>query len=250
VFFYWGQKPKKRKLCASKAVCIENQLNYYKHFIIMNIKKFTFNPWQENSYVIYDDHSGECALVDMGSTSEDDNEELAAFLEEESLTVKYIMNTHLHIDHILGNYSVKQRYNAPLLAHENDEFLIENAETYAEQIGFKLDNTPPSIDEFIEDGQEITLGDIILKVIHVPGHTPGSVVFYSEKNKFLLSGDVLFFESIGRTDLIYGNHTTLVNGITSKLFAMPDDVTVYPGHGPQTSIGHEKGNNPFLKHLC
>ena len=136
------------------------------------------------------------------------------------------------------------------MAHENSEFLIENAETYAEQIGLKLESAPPAVDKFINDGDEIKLGSESLSVIHIPGHTPGSVVFYSANDKFVLSGDVLFYESIGRTDLIYGNHTALVKGITSKLFKLPDDVVVYPGHGPQTSIGHEKMHNPFLKHLC
>lgn len=215
----------------------------------MKIKRFTFNPWQENTYVIYDE-SGECALVDLGCISESDHELLVEFIEEEGLSVKYILNTHLHIDHILGNAYAKNHFNVPLLAHENDDFLIDNAETYAEQIGFTLDAKPPRVDKFISDGDDIYLGDSKLKVLHIPGHTPGSVVFYSETDGFLLSGDVLFYESIGRTDLIYGNHGSLVKGITSRLFKLPGDTIVYAGHGPQTTIDHEKNNNPFLKHLC
>lgn len=215
----------------------------------MKIKRFTFNPWQENSYIVYDE-GGDCVLIDMGCMSDNDFKTLSDFVEQEELTVKYIMNTHLHIDHIMGNYYTKKHYNVPLLAHENDEFLIANAGTYAEQIGLSLEALPPGIDQFINDGDEIKFGDSKLTVMHIPGHTPGSVVFYAEEDKFLLSGDVLFYESIGRTDLIYGNHAALVKGITSKLFKLPDDVIVHPGHGPQTSIGHEKENNPFLKHLC
>jgi len=215
----------------------------------MKIKKFTFNPWQENSYAIYDE-TGECALIDMGAISREDHEELTDFIESNDLTVKYIINTHLHIDHILGNYFVKSTYNVPVLAHENDEFLLENAPAYAEQIGFKLDNPPPKVDQYIDEGDIIEIGNCKLHIIHVPGHTPVSVLLYCAEEKMLLSGDVLFYESIGRTDLIYGNHTALIKGITGKVLTLPDDTKVYPGHGPETTITHEKCNNPFLKHMC
>jgi hydroxyacylglutathione hydrolase len=215
----------------------------------MKIKRFTFNPWQENSYAIYDE-TGECALIDMGAISSEDHKELTNFIESNDLTVKYIINTHLHIDHVLGNYFVKDTYKAPILAHENDEFLLENAQAYAEQIGFRLDNPPPKVDQYINEGDVIEIGNCKLKVIHVPGHTPGSVVFHCEENKVLFSGDVVFYESIGRTDLIYGNHTALIKGITSKILTLPDETKVYPGHGPETTITHEKCNNPFLKHMC
>lgn len=215
----------------------------------MQIKQFTFNPWQENSYLLYDE-TGECALVDMGCISDDDHEELNDFIEEKELKVKYILNTHLHIDHILGNAQIKEKYNVPILAHENDEFLLENAAVYAEQIGFKMKKQPPKVDQYIDGGDEIEIGNFKLKVLHVPGHSPGSIVFYEPQSKILLSGDVLFYESIGRTDLIYGNHSVLINGIISKLFSLPDETIVYPGHGPKTTIDHEKCSNPFLKHLC
>ena len=215
----------------------------------MNIKQFTFNPWQENSYVIYDE-TGECALVDMGCTSTQDHQILANFIEEKDLKVKYILNTHLHIDHVLGNHHVKETYKAPILAHENDEFLLENAGVFAEQIGFKLDQKPPAVDRYIDEGEIIEIGNIKLKILHVPGHSPGSLVYYSETDGILLSGDVLFYESIGRTDLIYGNHSALIKSITNKIFALPDNTKVYPGHGPQTTIEHEKCSNPYLKHLC
>jgi glyoxylase-like metal-dependent hydrolase (beta-lactamase superfamily II) len=215
----------------------------------MKIKKFTFNPWQENSYAIYDE-TGECALLDMGCISKDDQEVLTDFIENNDLDVKYIINTHLHIDHVLGNHFAKNKYNVPLLAHENDEFLLENAQAYAEQIGFKLHNAPPAIDQYINEGDSIKIGRIDINVIHVPGHTPGSVVLYCKDSKALFSGDVLFYESIGRTDLIYGNHATLIKGITGKVLTLPDDTKVYPGHGPETTISHEKCSNPFLKHMC
>ncbi len=215
----------------------------------MQVKKFTFNPWQENSYLLYDE-TGECAFLDMGCTSDEDYKELDDFIEDKSLTVKYIINTHLHIDHILGNYKLKKAYNVPVLAHENDEFLLENAETFAEQIGFKLQNPPPAIDKYIDEGDELSIGDFKLQMFHIPGHTPGSLVFYNAKDGILLSGDVIFYESIGRTDLIYGNHSALIKGITSKILRLPDDTVVYPGHGPKTTIEHEKCSNPFLKHMC
>lgn len=215
----------------------------------MQVKKFTFNPWQENSYLLYDE-TGECAFLDMGCTSDEDYKELDDFIEDKNLTVKYIINTHLHIDHILGNYKLKETYKVPVLAHENDEFLLENAETFAEQIGFKLQNPPPAIDKYIDEGDELSIGDFKLQMFHIPGHTPGSLVFYNAKDGILLSGDVIFYESIGRTDLIYGNHSALIKGITSKILRLPDDTVVYPGHGPKTTIEHEKCSNPFLKHMC
>ncbi|HKK60568.1 MAG TPA: MBL fold metallo-hydrolase [Salinivirga sp.] len=215
----------------------------------MQVRKFTFNPWQENSYVLYDE-TGECVMVDMGCVSDSDHQELAEFIDDKNLTVKYIINTHLHIDHILGNYKLKETYNVPVLAHENDEFLLENAETYAEQIGFKLQSPPPAIDKYIDEGDKIAVGNFKLQVLHIPGHTPGSLVFYNAEDGILISGDVLFYESIGRTDLIYGNHAALVKGITSKILGLPETTEVYPGHGPKTTISHEKCSNPFLKHMC
>ena len=215
----------------------------------MKIKKFTFNPWQENSFAIYDE-TGECALIDLGCISDDDHDELSDFIESNNLTVKYIINTHLHIDHVLGNYYAKKTYDVPILAHENDEFLLENAPTYAEQIGFKLDSPPPKVDKYIDEGDLVEFGNCKLKIIHVPGHTPGSVLLHCAEEKILFSGDVLFYESIGRTDLIYGNHSALIKGITSKVLTLPDETKVYPGHGPDTTITHEKCNNPFLKHMC
>ena len=189
-------------------------------------------------------------MMDMGCISDNDYEELAEFIEDKELEVKYILNTHLHIDHVLGNFKLKETYKVPVLAHENDEFLLENAQTYAEQIGFKLQNPPPAIDQYIDEGDEVKVGNFTLKMFHIPGHTPGSLVFYNEDEGVVLSGDVLFYESIGRTDLIYGNHSALIKGITLKLFSLPDSTAVYPGHGPKTTIAHEKCNNPFLKHMC
>ena len=128
--------------------------------------------------------------------------------------------------------------------------VFENAPTYAEQIGFKLDNPPPKVDRYIDEGDIIEFGNCKLQIIHVPGHTPGSVLLHCAEEKILFSGDVLFYESIGRTDLIYGNHSALIKGITGKVLVLPEETKVFPGHGPETTISHEKCSNPFLKHMC
>lgn len=215
----------------------------------MKIKQFMFNPWQENSYIVYDE-TKECAIIDAGCFSEQEQNILGSFISDNDLMVKYILNTHLHIDHILGNSFLKKTFNKSPMAHENDEFLIENAKDYASQIGIPLLETPPKVETKLNEGDVLQIGNFKLHVLHVPGHSPGSIAFLNKKRNILFSGDVLFYESIGRTDLIYGNMDALLNGIRRKILTLPEETKVYPGHGPQTTVHHELHHNPFLKNQC
>ncbi|MBE9468127.1 MAG: MBL fold metallo-hydrolase [Bacteroidetes bacterium] len=212
----------------------------------MKIKKFVFNPIQVNTYVVYDE-TNECVVIDAGCYSENERQELMSFLEQNNLKPIRVLNTHLHIDHILGNTLLFEKYNLLPQANKEDDFLLKQAVFFATSLGMSLDKDSPKIGEYLSENDIVKFGNSELKVIHVPGHSPGSIVFYNEKQNFLFAGDVLFKGSIGRTDLPSGDYDELINGIKNKLFVLPDDVIVYTGHGEQTTIGKEKNSNPFFK---
>jgi glyoxylase-like metal-dependent hydrolase (beta-lactamase superfamily II) len=173
-----------------------------------------------------------------------EKKELEAFIQDEGLTVSMLLNTHGHVDHVLGNAFVKERFTTKLYIHEKDEQTFRAVKVYAPHYGFyQYDET--SIDGYIREDQPVLFGRQSLKVLFVPGHAPGHVAFYSEPDRILIGGDVLFYNSIGRTDLPGGDFNTLIESIHQKFFSLPDDVVVYPGHGPETSIGFEKQTNPF-----
>jgi hydroxyacylglutathione hydrolase len=210
---------------------------------MLRVHSFVFNPFQENTYVLYDE-TKECVIIDPGCFDPEEKSELAGFIEEQKLKVQILLNTHCHVDHVLGNYFVKEKYKVKLLIHKNDEPVLKAVTAYAPSYGlFQYDETEP--DAFMEEGDIIRFGNQKLEVLFTPGHAPGHVVFYNEKEKILIGGDVLFYNSIGRTDLPGGSHDDLINSIHTKLFALPDNVKVYPGHGPETTIGFEKRTNPF-----
>ena len=210
---------------------------------MLQIQVFTFNPFQENTYVLFDE-TKECVVVDPGCYEEDEKKELLDFIETNHLTVIKLLNTHCHLDHVLGNAFVKVKFNAKLCIHRLDEPVLKAVSAYAPNYGFHLyqETTP---DEYLNEGDEITVGNQKFEVLFVPGHAPGHVAFYNKKGKVVIGGDVLFQNSIGRTDLPGGSFETLINSIHQKLFTLPDDVKVYPGHGPETTIGFEKLTNPF-----
>ena len=210
---------------------------------MLNVKSFTFNPFQENTYVLYDD-TKECVIIDPGCYEKAEEQELANFIEENGLTVKFLLNTHCHIDHVLGNYFVKKKYNVDLCLHPIEEQVLKAVETYAPNYGFNQYSTT-SGDSYLKEGEQVLFGDQALEIIFAPGHSPGHVCFYSIPDKILIGGDVLFRNSIGRTDLPGGDHDTLIESIHEKLFILPDDVVVYCGHGPETTIGYEKETNQF-----
>lgn len=207
-------------------------------------KRFEFNAFAENTYILYSD-SKEAAIIDPGCSTAEECQRMAAFIKSEGITPKLLLNTHCHIDHILGNHFVYMEYGLAPILHRNELVLLQSLSKVAAFYG--IDATPsPEPLRFIEENEKIQLGEITLKVIYSPGHSPGSVCFYNANEKKLWCGDVLFRQSIGRTDLPGGDYDTLESNIRSKLFTLPEDVEVFPGHGLPTTIGYEKINNPFV----
>ena len=211
---------------------------------MIQIKKFTFNPIQENTYVLYDE-TGECIIVDAGCFFDYEREELDNFIQTKKLKPVKLVNTHCHFDHILGITHCRSKYNIPFFAHEEDGFLVEKIVEHGDRFGVPVEPVDPA-DHALVEGESVTFGNSSLDVIHVPGHAPGHVVLYNLEQHFLMAGDVLFYGSIGRTDLPKGSFEQLVGNIKTKLFILPDETTVFSGHGPETSIGFEKKSNPFL----
>jgi len=212
---------------------------------MLEIKKFEFNPFQENTYLIFDVHSKESAIIDPGCYDAEEEKELNDFIESNHLFIKYVINTHCHMDHIFGNAFVVEKYNAELLIPAKDEFLLDIQIEQSESFGIKIKKSPPP-ERYIEESDTLRLGNIEGVFFETPGHTPGEVCLFFKNEKVCFSGDVLFLESIGRTDLWGGDKKQLIDSIKNKLLKLPDDTIVFPGHGEKTTIGYEKLNNPFL----
>jgi glyoxylase-like metal-dependent hydrolase (beta-lactamase superfamily II) len=211
---------------------------------MLEIQKFVVNPLQENSFLVFDE-TGECIFIDPGFYYGEEEDEVDYFIERKGLKPLKICNTHCHFDHIMGIEYLRNKYRIPFGAHIEDNFWIDGAVDQAQMFGFEMEPVQPA-NSGLTDGEILTLGNSTIRVIHVPGHSPGHVVFYFEKEKKLIAGDVLFYGSIGRTDLPGGDYNTLISGIRTKLFSLPDETVVYCGHGPETTIGFEKKYNPFL----
>jgi glyoxylase-like metal-dependent hydrolase (beta-lactamase superfamily II) len=211
---------------------------------MLQIKKFTFNPVQENTYVVYD-KTRDCLIVDAGCYYESERKELDEFISKQQLRPVRLIQTHCHFDHIMGVTHCRTRFHLPFETHPNEAALVEQAVEHGDLFGIPMEPVHAP-DLFFREGDRITFGNSYLQVIEVPGHSPGGVVFYNPENKILIAGDVLFYGSIGRTDLPGGSYQQLTGNIKSKLLVLPDDTTVYCGHGPETTIGFEKANNPFL----
>jgi len=210
---------------------------------MIRIQSFTFNPFEENTYVVFDE-TKEGVVIDPGCYEKEEEAALKSFIEKEGLTIKYLLNTHCHVDHVLGNAFVKQKYQVPFLIHEKDEAVLRAVKVYAPSYGLAhYHEVLP--DGYLNEGDIVSFGTTKLNVLFLPGHAPGHIGFYDEASKSLLAGDVLFERSIGRTDLPGGDFNTLIQSIHKKLFVLPDDVTVYPGHGSTTTVGEEKVYNPF-----
>ncbi|MCF8357278.1 MAG: MBL fold metallo-hydrolase [Prolixibacteraceae bacterium] len=209
------------------------------------VEVFTFNPVQENTFILWNE-TGECAIVDAGCYNRQEFEKLDGFLKSKNLKPVKLINTHCHFDHIMGVEQCRETYRLKWEAHSGDAFWVENARQQGAMFGIPVQPvSQPDVE--LNEGDVVCFGNTTLKAIHVPGHSLGSLCFYNEAQKTLLAGDVLFRGSIGRTDLPGGDYDTLISGIKSKLLILPDDVTVYPGHGPATTIGEEKTGNPFLQ---
>jgi glyoxylase-like metal-dependent hydrolase (beta-lactamase superfamily II) len=213
---------------------------------MLNVESFTFNPFQENTYVLYDSESKEAAIIDPGCYDKSEEQELLEYIEKNGLKVKYLLNTHCHIDHVLGNAFIKRTFGVALCAHPMEIPVLKAVESYAGNYGFHR-YQPLEIDEFLQEGDNLELGGEKIELLHLPGHAPGHLGFYYPEANFILSGDVLFDGSIGRTDLPGGNHQELIKSIKEKMLALPDETKVYAGHMGPTTIGKERKSNPFLR---
>lgn len=214
---------------------------------MLKIQSFEFNLFGVHTYLVWDTLTHQCAVIDPGMASEREEKILDKFIEDNGLLVTHLINTHLHIDHTLGDDYVRTRYNLPLMANEADEFLGRQREGQARMFNLRIPTLAPlEIQKPLTQGDRVMLGDEYLEVFQVPGHSPGSIVLYSPRDHFLISGDVLFRGSVGRTDLPGGSFPTLMGAINSKLMTLPDDTVVYPGHGEPTTIGLERRSNPMI----
>ena len=214
---------------------------------MLTVQFFTFNAFQENTYIIYA-ANGEAIIVDPGCSSTTENNALLHFVTQHNLKVVQLINTHCHLDHILGNQLIASTYGLELFLHPNEEQMLILSPQAAKMYGVQLNAYKGPL-HFLSGGDVIKLGENELKVLDAPGHSPGSICLYSQAGGFIIAGDVLFRESIGRTDLPGGNHKVLIESIQTQLFTLPDNVVVYSGHGTTTTIGHEKQYNPFLQNV-
>ncbi len=210
----------------------------------MEVKKFTFNPVSVNAYLLWDE-TKEAVLIDPACYFGDEEVELDHFIKAQGLQILHILNTHGHFDHLMGNSFAASKWGLKVRIHAGDEFMLGQARQLAGMFGITMAN-PSSEAGLFSEGEVIHFGHSELKVIHVPGHSPGSVAFYSERDKIIVVGDILFDGSVGRTDLPGGNHELLISGIKEKLLILDDHVKVYSGHGNETTIGKERRSNPFL----
>lgn len=212
----------------------------------MKVAKFEFSLFGINTYVVYDQATKKCAVIDPGMSDQEEEEALTGFIARNGLTVTHIINTHLHIDHAIGDRFASETFGVPVLAHPDDSFLGERLQEQARQFGIagRIDNM--SEIRPLKDGEKIVIGDGELTVIHVPGHSPGGIALYDKEGGYVISGDSLFAGSIGRTDLPGGDMRQLISAVRSRLLTLPPDTVVYPGHGPATTIARERASNPFL----
>ncbi len=211
---------------------------------MIKIQQFTFNAYQENSYLLYDE-TGACVIIDPGMYESYEQNELVSFVKTNQLNPVLLLNTHCHLDHVFGNKFVFEQYGLKPQFHRGELSVLHSIPAYAPAMGFRYDNSPdPEV--FLEETDVVHFGNSSLQLLLAPGHSPAHLCFYAKEENFLIGGDVLFYGSIGRTDLPGGNHQQLLQSIREKLFSLPIDCVVYPGHGKSTLIGFEKENNPFF----
>ncbi len=212
---------------------------------MFQIKVFTFNPVRENTYLLFNEKN-ECIIIDPGCYFDEEKAQLQSFISRHQLKPQLLLNTHCHLDHVFGNKFIAEEFKLTLNTHLLEKEILEMAPASGLMFNLPFDNYQGEV-VYLKEGDFIFLGEDKLEVIHAPGHSPGSICFYCQKQRFLIGGDVLFQNSIGRTDLPYGSHEDLLKNIKEKLFKLPEEVKVYPGHGPETTIGDEIKSNPFLQ---
>jgi len=206
----------------------------------------TFNPFQENTYLVYD-KTGACIIIDPGCMQEAEKALLKQTISDQGLKPQRLINTHCHIDHIFGNRFVADTYDLKLEIHEGEKAMVDAVPDIASMYGLPQPDPTPELGDFLPGSGLLEFGETQLQVLFTPGHSPASISFFAEADQFLIAGDVLFRDSIGRTDLPGGDHQTLLDSIRQQYWILPENTTVYPGHGPTTTIGYEKANNPFLQ---
>jgi glyoxylase-like metal-dependent hydrolase (beta-lactamase superfamily II) len=211
---------------------------------MLQIKKFTFNPVGVNAYLLWDD-TNEAVLIDPACSNMAEEKTLSRFVEDNNLKIVHLLNTHGHFDHLMGNSFAGDKWNLISRIHPGDLPMVSQARQHAMFFGITMAN--PKEAQALNTQEEIAFGNSVLKVIHVPGHSAGSVAYHCEESKFLVVGDILFEGSVGRTDLPGGNHALLISGIKEKLLTLDDNTRVFSGHGNETTIGEERRYNPFLK---
>ena len=209
------------------------------------VKSFTFSPVQENTYVLYNEQK-QCCIIDPGCYFPAEKDELKTGIEKAGLTPVLLLNTHCHLDHVFGNKFVHDTWGLDLHIHEKEKPVLDFAPLSGERWQLPFDNYDGPL-VYLQEGNFIKIGDDALEIRFTPGHSPGSISFYSAENGFIIGGDVLFNRSIGRTDLPGGSMETLMDSIRTQFFTLPDETKVYSGHGPVTTVGYEKGNNPFVR---
>lgn len=212
---------------------------------MIQIKRWVFNPFQENTYLLHNEQK-DAFLIDPGCYEEHEKQQLKSAIGEEGFQLKAIINTHGHVDHVLGNAFVHNTFKVPVWLHKEDAPLLDNAPQMGVAFGFSMELSPKA-DKFLAHGDKLYLGEEVVEVLHVPGHSRGSVALYVPESNFIVVGDVLFQASVGRTDLPGGNQHDLLDSIHKYLLTLPEETVVFPGHGPETSIAFEKENNPFLQ---
>ena len=212
---------------------------------MIEVKSFVCNPYQENTYLLYDE-TKECVIIDPGMYTGTEQNAILSFINENTLKPVLLLNTHCHIDHVLGNKFIHDTFGLLPQFHKGELPVLTAVPAYAPQMGIRYELSPLP-QAYLEESGTISFGNSTLELIFAPGHSPAHLCFYSNADKFLIGGDVLFYGSIGRTDLPGGNFDTLMKSIKEKLLSLPDDCTVYPGHGGETSIGFERNNNYYLR---
>jgi hydroxyacylglutathione hydrolase len=211
---------------------------------MITVHFFTFSPIGENTYILFDE-TGQCVIIDPGCYDDRERTELANFIKNKKLTPVKLLNTHCHLDHVFGNAFVAKTYQLKVEAHRNEIPVLDAFLRSAAMYGMNAEPSP-DIAVFLDEGDVITFGNSSLEILFTPGHSPGSITFYNREQQFMISGDVLFYGSVGRSDLPGGNHNILIDSIKQKLLPLGDGFKVYSGHGPATTIGFERVNNPFL----
>nr|WP_321408818.1 MBL fold metallo-hydrolase [uncultured Carboxylicivirga sp.] len=212
---------------------------------MIKVETLPINMWQENTYILSDE-TKECVIIDPGCLTTEERKYVADFIDSNGYTPVKLLQTHLHLDHVFGSAFIAEMFNLGMEANAGDEFLIDQTITYAQQFGVEVDKNPPAISNYLNEGDEVAFGNSVLKVLEVPGHSPGGITFYSEQDKIAIVGDSIFMGSIGRTDLPGGDFDTLVGNLKNKILTLDDEVQLYPGHGPSTTVGRERTTNPFL----